>query len=124
MDDVYHPVLYAYIAARIIVDWSSFSSHVGLTDYEQNNLELEVLQENHSILYQAVSVDIVPSLFEKKLITSDEMGEIYSHTSSGARNTALLTALRKKICPLHKFCQILSNTPGQEYLAEKVLRGM
>ena len=95
-----------------------------ITDYQQCNLESEVLQRNYSILYQAISADdIVPSLFATKLITSAEMDEINSCTSGGAKNTVLLTALRRRTRPLHQFCEILSTTPGQEDLAKLLLRG-
>ena len=101
-----------------------FSSRAELTDDKQSNLELEVLQRNHSILNRAISADdILPSLFAERLVTFAQMEDIYSHTSGGARNTALLTALRRQIFPLHPFCRILSNTPGQEDLAKKLLQG-
>ena len=94
-----------------------------ITEYQQSYLESEVLQINYSILYRAISADdIVPSLFANKLITAAEMDEINSHTG-GARNIALLTALRRRPRPLHKLCDILSTTPGQEDLAKLLLRG-
>ena len=96
-----------------------------LADCEQNNLELEVLQNNYSILYWAISAcDIVPALFSSKLITCSEMEEINSHSNSGAKNTALLAALRRRPHPLHQFCHILSTTPGQEDLAKQLLHGI
>ena len=104
--------------------WLALIFITEITDYQQSYLESEVLQRNYSILYQAISADdIVPSLFTNKLITSAEMEKINSESSGGAKNTVLLTALRRRPRPFHQFCEILSTTPGQEDLAKLLLRG-
>ena len=86
-------------------------------------LEKSVLESNYSFLVEAlVPEDIVPELFSQKLITKSQKEKADSHPQKYAKNVAIMDSLlgRAEVGAFHRFCDVLSVTSGQEYIADKL----
>ena len=86
-------------------------------------LERNVLESNYSFLVEAlVPEDIVPELFTQKLITKSQKEKADSHPQKYAKNVAIMDSLlgRAEVGAFHRFCDVLSSTSGQEYIADKL----
>ena len=89
----------------------------------QLRLEKSVLETNYSFLVETlVPEDIVPELFSKKLITKSQKEKADSHPQKYAKNVAIMDSLlgRAEVGAFHRFCDVLSVTSGQEYIADKL----
>ena len=101
------------------------SIHVGMSSDNARQLCLEksVLESNYSFLVEAlVPEDIVPELFSEKLITKSQKEKADSHPQKYAKNVAIMDSLlgRAEVGAIHWFCDVLSSTSGQEYIADKL----
>ena len=100
----------------IVVDMSSDAAR-------HLRLERSVLESNYSFLVEAlVPEDIVPELFTQKLITKSQKEKADSHPQKYAKNVAIMDSLlgRAEVGAFHRFCDVLSSTSGQEYIADKL----
>ena len=82
-----------------------------------------MLESNYSFLVEAVvPEDIVPKLFTQKLITKSQKEKADSHPQKYAKNVAIMDSLlsREEVGAFHRFCDVLSVTSGQEYIADKL----
>ena len=82
-----------------------------------------MLESNYSYLVEAiVPKDILPELFAQKLITKSQKEEADSHQQKYDKNVAILDSLlgRAEVGAFHRFCDVLSMTSGQEYIADKL----
>ena len=98
---------------------------VGMSSDDARQLRLEkcVLESNYSFLVEAlVPEDIVPELFTQKLITKSQKEKADSHPQKYAKNVAIMESLlgRAEVGAFHRFCDVLSVTSGQEYIADKL----
>ena len=101
------------------------STHIGMSSDNARQLRLEksVLESNYSFLVEAiVPEDIVPELFSKKLITKSQKEKADSHPQKYAKNVAIMDSLlgRAEVGAFHRFCDVLSVSSGQEYIADKL----
>ena len=82
-----------------------------------------VLQDNYSYLANAiVPEDILPEMFARKLITKSQKEKADSHSEKYCKNEVLLGSLidRQEVGAFQKFCDVLSATSGQEYIAVRL----
>ena len=82
-----------------------------------------MLETKYSFLVEAiVPKDILPELFAQKLITKCQKEEADSHLQKYDKNVAILDSLlgRAEVGAFHRFCDVLSVTSGQEYIADKL----
>ena len=112
-------------APQNVPPFISPSTHVGMCsdDARQLRLERSVLESNYSFLVEAlVPEDIVPELFTQKLITKSQKEKADSHPQKYAKNVAIMDSLlgRAEVGAFHRFCDVLSSTSGQEYIADKL----
>ena len=101
------------------------STPVGMSSTAPRQLRLErsVLESNYSFLVEAlVPKDIVPELFAQKLITKSQKEEADSHPQKYDKNRTIMDSLlgRAEVGAFHRFCDVLSSTSGQEYIAVKL----
>ena len=101
------------------------STHIDMNSTTERQLRLErsVLESNYSYLVEAiVPKDILPELFSQKLITKSQKEEADSHQQKYDKNVAILDSLlgRAEVGAFHRFCDVLSMTSGQEYIADKL----
>ena len=101
----------------------SYSSS-GLTEDMQELLEQEVLMMNFTYLYLSMRpTEILPSLEPSGLFTRSDVEEVQSRKSDTAKNAVILSILRRNLCPLERFCSILSKLPKQQSIADQLMRG-
>ena len=92
---------------------------------KQIRLTQAVLQTKYSYLVDTLSPqDILPKLFSRRLITQAQMDEALGCHVRLPMNTAILSFLLKRhhSDTLHQLCDVLLATPGQEYIAEELLK--
>ena len=85
--------------------------------------EMAVLQDQYSYLADAlVPEDILPEMFARKLMTKTQKQKAESHSEKYRKNEVLLDSLlaRREVGAFQKFCDALSATTGQEYIAERL----
>ena len=100
-------------------------THIGMSsdNARQFRLEKSVLESNYSFLVEAiVPKDIIPELFAQKLITKSQKEEADSHQQKYDKNVAIMDSLlgRAEVGAFHRFCDVLSVSSGQEYIADKL----
>ena len=82
-----------------------------------------VLLDNYSYLANAiVPEDILPEMFARKLITKSQKEKADSHSEKYCKNEVLLGSLiaRQEVGAFQKFCDVLTATSGQEYIADRL----
>ena len=87
---------------------------------EEFQHEMAVLQDQYKYLADAlVPEDILPEMFAQKLITKTQKQNAESHSEKYRKNEVLLGSLqdRREVGTFQRFCDVLSATPGQEYIA-------
>ena len=85
--------------------------------------EKAVLVDNYSYLANAiVPEDILPEMFARKLITKSQKQKADSHLEKYRKNQILLDSLlaRQEVGAFQRFCDALSATSGQEYIADRL----
>ena len=82
-----------------------------------------VLLDNYSYLANAiVPEDILPEMFARTLVTKSQKEKADSHSEKNCKNEVLLGSLidRQEVGAFEKFCDVLSATSGQEYIADRL----
>ena len=96
---------------------------MGSTSAGQLQHGMAVLRDQYSYLADViVPEDILPEMFARKLITKSQKQKADSHLEKYHKNQVLLDSLlaRREVGAFQKFCDALSATSGQEYIADKL----
>ena len=105
---------------------TSCSFFTELSWMEQKWIEMEVLQQNYSLLCYSLSPDdVLPELFSNKLITQAQMDKVETCKGKYSKNGEIVRLLREhpSTNPLQSLCSILQKIPAQESIAEKLMEG-
>ena len=96
---------------------------MGSTSAGQLQHGMAVLRDQYSYLADVlVPEDILPEMFARKLITKSQKQKADSHLEKYRKNEILLDSLlaRREVGAFQRFCDALSVTSGQEYIADRL----
>ena len=116
---------YFYLLLDLVLHVYCRSGRMSDEISKQIRLAQAVLQTKYSYLVDTLSPqDILPKLFSRRLITQAQMDLALGCHVRLPMNTAILSFLLKRnhSDTLHQLCDVLSATPGQEYIAEELLK--
>ena len=125
IDNIYSIAVYELHNSINILKFVSVSVGVdmGSTSVGQIQHGMAVLRDQYSYLADVlVPEDILPEMFARKLITKSQKEKADSHSEKYCKNEVLLGSLiaRQEVGAFQKFCNVLSATSGQEYIADRL----
>ena len=125
IDNIYSIAVYELHNSINVQKFVSVSVDVdmGSTSVGQIQHGMAVLRDQYSYLADVlVPEDILPKMFARKLITKSQKQKADSHLEKYRKNQILLDSLlaRREVGAFQRFCDALSATSGQEYIADRL----
>ena len=99
-----------------------------LPPYEQIMRARRVIRTNYSLLWQHLDANkVLPKLVDKSVFSEAKKKEVESYQQSCGQSAVIINALsfvERTPEGLLTICDTLQTTPGKEYIAQHILRGI